>query len=105
MIALDDEDRRLPGAAVSACHRPACFWSSPRALWNLAKSLWRRPRGSCAKRSGWWLERVGATWASFFSSPGFVNEHLHVFLARGLSQQEADPDYDEDLTVVRDATI
>jgi ADP-ribose pyrophosphatase len=38
---------------------------------------------------------------SFFSSPGFANEHLHVFLARELSQKEAEPDYDEDLTVVR----
>jgi ADP-ribose pyrophosphatase len=38
---------------------------------------------------------------AFFSSPGFANEHLHVFLARELSQQEAEPDYDEDLTVVR----
>jgi ADP-ribose pyrophosphatase len=38
---------------------------------------------------------------SFFSSPGFVNEHMHVFLAVNLSQQESDPDYDEDLAVVR----
>jgi ADP-ribose pyrophosphatase len=38
---------------------------------------------------------------SFFSSPGFVNEHLHVFLARRLVQVESDPDEDEELTVVR----
>jgi ADP-ribose pyrophosphatase len=38
---------------------------------------------------------------SFYSSPGFVNEHLHVFLARQLRTVESEPDFDEDLAVVR----
>jgi ADP-ribose pyrophosphatase len=38
---------------------------------------------------------------SFFSSPGFANELLHVFLAQGLVPGECDPDDDEDLSVVR----
>lgn len=38
---------------------------------------------------------------SFFSSPGFANELLHVFLAQGLVPGESDPDDDEDLSVVR----
>jgi ADP-ribose pyrophosphatase len=38
---------------------------------------------------------------SFYSSPGFVNEHLHVFLARQLRIVESQPDFDEDLVVVR----
>jgi 8-oxo-dGTP pyrophosphatase MutT (NUDIX family) len=38
---------------------------------------------------------------SFFSSPGFANEHLHVFLAEGLVETERDPDEDEDLTIER----
>jgi ADP-ribose pyrophosphatase len=38
---------------------------------------------------------------SFFSSPGFANELLHVFLAEGLVSGETDPDDDEDLSVVR----
>jgi ADP-ribose pyrophosphatase len=45
-----------------------------------------------------------ARWTSlghFFSSPGFANEILHVFLAEDLSGAEADPDDDEDLQVVR----
>ncbi len=37
----------------------------------------------------------------FFSSPGFANEILHVFLAQDLSVVEPDPDDDEDLQVVR----
>jgi ADP-ribose pyrophosphatase len=52
-------------------------------------------------------EEVGleaATWTSlghFFSSPGFANEILHVFLAEDLRTGHADPDEDEDLVVVR----
>lgn len=38
---------------------------------------------------------------SFFSSPGFVNERLHAFLARGLYSVPGDPDDDEDISVVR----
>lgn len=38
---------------------------------------------------------------SFYSSPGFLKERLDVFVARKLTQEESDPDFDEDLTVVR----
>jgi ADP-ribose pyrophosphatase len=38
---------------------------------------------------------------SFFSSPGFANELLYVFLAEALVSGESDPDDDEDLSVVR----
>jgi ADP-ribose pyrophosphatase len=38
---------------------------------------------------------------SFFSSPGFANERLHAFLARGLVPVPIDPDDDEDISVVR----
>lgn len=34
---------------------------------------------------------------SFFSSPGFVREELHAFLARGLSRSPLPPDDDEDI--------
>lgn len=37
----------------------------------------------------------------FFSSPGFANEILHVFLAEDLHAAYAEPDEDEDITVVR----
>lgn len=52
-------------------------------------------------------EEVGleaARWKAlgcFFSSPGFANEILHAFLARDVFETTRDPDYDEDLTVVR----
>lgn len=51
-------------------------------------------------------EEVGLTaerWSylgSFYSSPGFLNEKLDVFLAKNLKLSQSDPDFDEDLTVV-----
>lgn len=38
---------------------------------------------------------------SFYSTPGFVNERLHAFLARRLREVPRDLDDDEDITVVR----
>lgn len=38
---------------------------------------------------------------AFFSSPGFANEKLYAFLARGLKVVEVDPDEDEDLEICR----
>jgi ADP-ribose pyrophosphatase len=38
---------------------------------------------------------------SFYSSPGFANERLHAFLARGLREVDGEPDDDEDLLVIR----
>lgn len=52
-------------------------------------------------------EEVGAeaaVWTrlgSFFSSPGFANEILHVFLAEDLRSAPIEPDDDEDIVVVR----
>ena len=59
----------------------------------------------CARRE--LLEEVGCeaeSWhalASFYTSPGFSDEVLHLFLARGLIQGEAAPDEDEFLEVMR----
>lgn len=38
---------------------------------------------------------------SFYSTPGFVNELLHAYLARELSVVPRDPDDDEDIVVIR----
>ncbi len=52
-------------------------------------------------------EEVGldaARWTSlgqFFSSPGFANELLYVFLAQDLQHAYAEADEDEDISVVR----
>jgi ADP-ribose pyrophosphatase len=38
---------------------------------------------------------------SFFSSPGFANEHLHAFVVRDLVETDQQLDEDEDLSVER----
>ena len=47
-------------------------------------------------RGGRW-RKLGA----FFTTPGFCNERMHVFLAEDVERGEAEPDDDEDVAVVR----
>jgi ADP-ribose pyrophosphatase len=60
---------------------------------------------ACARREleeevglggGQWRE-LGA----FFTTPGFCNERMHVFLAEGVERRQAHPESDEDVEVVR----
>jgi 8-oxo-dGTP pyrophosphatase MutT (NUDIX family) len=47
---------------------------------------------------------TGGRWrklAAFWTSPGFLREHMHLFLAEDVEQGEADPDDDEDVELVR----
>lgn len=61
--------------------------------------------GECARRE--LMEEIGydaEDWtrlASFYTSPGFSDEMLHLFLARGLNPAEAEADEDEFLEVLR----
>lgn len=46
----------------------------------------------------------GGEWfevASVLSSPGFTDERIHLFVATGLAEGDADPDEGEDLELVR----
>jgi ADP-ribose pyrophosphatase len=46
----------------------------------------------------------GGSWrelASFWTSPGFVNERVWVFVAEGLEEGDSEPDEGEELEVVR----
>lgn len=46
----------------------------------------------------------GGDWteaAAIYTSPGFTDERVHVFVATGLEQGEASPDGDEELELVR----
>jgi ADP-ribose pyrophosphatase len=58
----------------------------------------------CAKRE--LMEEIGyaaGTWtrlASFYTSPGFSDETLHLYLARDLEQGEAAPEEDEFLEIM-----
>jgi ADP-ribose pyrophosphatase len=60
---------------------------------------------ACARRE---LEEEvglsGGRWhelAAFFTTPGFCNERMHVFLAEGVTQGPSRPESDEDVEVVR----
>jgi ADP-ribose pyrophosphatase len=47
---------------------------------------------------------TGGTWrelASFYTTPGFCREHMHLFAAEGVEQGDASPEADEDLELVR----
>jgi ADP-ribose pyrophosphatase len=47
---------------------------------------------------------TGGTWtplSTFWTTPGFCREEMHVFLAEGLDEGETDPDEGEEVEVVR----
>lgn len=58
----------------------------------------------CAKRE--LLEETGFLAANlqklfhYYSSPGFTNEMLHIFIATGLTYKGAQPDEDEDIELI-----
>jgi len=56
----------------------------------------REVREETGLRGGDWTEV-----ASVYSSPGFCDERVHLFVARGLDEGEPDPDGGEDVEVVR----
>jgi ADP-ribose pyrophosphatase len=46
----------------------------------------------------------GGDWheaAAFWTSPGFCNEHMHLFLATGVEEGDAEADDDEQIEIVR----
>jgi ADP-ribose pyrophosphatase len=56
----------------------------------------RELREETGLHGGEWVEV-----ATFFSSPGFTDERIHLFIATGLEQGEASPEESEDLELVR----
>jgi ADP-ribose diphosphatase len=56
----------------------------------------RELREETGLHGGEWVEV-----ASFFTTPGFVDEKMHLFLATGLEQGEPSPEGSEDLELVR----
>jgi ADP-ribose pyrophosphatase len=56
----------------------------------------RELREETGLHGGEWVEV-----ASFFTSPGFTDEKIHLFIATGLDHGEAAPEATEDLELVR----
>jgi ADP-ribose pyrophosphatase len=60
------------------------------------ESARRELREETGLHGGEWVEV-----ATFFTSPGFTDEKIHLFIATGLEQGEAAPEATEDLELVR----
>ena len=60
------------------------------------ESARRELREETGLHSGEWVEV-----AAFFTSPGFTDEKIHLFIATGLEQGEASPEETEELELVR----
>jgi ADP-ribose pyrophosphatase len=103
-----------PGSAAIVAIDPDGYVTFVRQLREPArKRLIELPAGTleageeplaCAKRE---LEEevglAGGQWrelGSFFTTPGFCNERMHVFLAEGVERRQAHPESDEDVEVV-----
>lgn len=56
----------------------------------------RELREETGLHGGSWRELI-----SFWTSPGFINERVTLFLADGLEEGESEPDEQEDLEIVR----
>jgi ADP-ribose pyrophosphatase len=109
---------RHPGSVVIAALNDAASTHEPLLLlerqyrYSADARLWELPAGridpgendlAAAKRE--LLEETGCTarkWQrilKFYPSPGFLDELMYVFIARGLSQGQARPEDDERITV------
>jgi ADP-ribose pyrophosphatase len=60
------------------------------------ESARRELREETGLHGGEWVEV-----ATFFTSPGFTDERIHLFIATGLEQGQASPEESEDLELVR----
>lgn len=56
----------------------------------------RELREECGLTGGEWREL-----AAFWTTPGFVREHMHLYLATGVEPGEPEPDDDEDVEIVK----
>ena len=56
----------------------------------------RELREETGLHGGEWTEA-----ASFYLSPGFCDERMHIFVARGVEHGEAEPGESEELEIVR----
>ena len=98
MVALDDEGRVVlarqfrHAVSMDLLEFPAGGLESGEDPLEAARRELREEAGLVADE---WVFL-----GSFFSSPGFLHEELHAFLARGLTPAEQDLDEDEDIETV-----
>ena len=99
IVAVDADERVLlvrqgrPAVGGKVLEIPAGMVDSGEQPLQAAK---RELQEETGLHGGTWVE-VG----SVLSSPGFTDERIHLFVATGLEEGEADPDDGEDLELVR----
>lgn len=100
ILAVDAEDRVLlvrqlrPAVGQILLELPAGIVESGEDPAECARRELREETGFTSEH----LEPL----ASFYPSPGFCTERLHVYLATGLREGTSSPDADEQLDVVRE---
>lgn len=102
VLALNDADsRRTPLLLLERQYR----YPADARLWELPAGRIDPGESHLAAAKRELLEETGFTarrWRralSFYSSPGFLDEVMHVFLATGLKPGQAQPEYDERIQV------
>ena len=99
ILAVDAEDRVVLVRQQRLATGGSCS-SFRRGSSTRARSRWTARSASCARKpacaAAGWRELT-----SFWSSPGFVNERVWVFVATDLDEGETEPDEGEELEIVR----
>jgi ADP-ribose pyrophosphatase len=102
VLALDDDNsRRIPRLLLERQYR----YAAGQRLWELPAGRIDPGESGLAAAKRELVEETGFTarrWQralTFYASPGFLDEVMHVFLARGLVKGKAQPEEDERIQV------
>jgi ADP-ribose pyrophosphatase len=100
VLAVDDSGR-VPSVLLERQYRYAAdarMWELPAGRIDPGEEQLAAARRELLEETGYTARRWQRA-LSFFVSPGFLDERMHVFLARSLQSGTAQPEEDERITV------